>query len=472
MKFLKNHFKLGVLLLGALLILNGCEQDHLSNSSEDEYFNYVELELTKEDIAKVAKLNFNTYELKLISQLNNAGIDEKYFLIEGDILISTTEIDNMISSKNSSSKHYHSNNTVTNIQTITIRGVNQGSNALSNAQQSALTAAIQAYNDLNIKLNFILTFGPNDNTKNINAIQVSGGAGGRADFPSNGNPGSIARIFSGSGTNNTILRHIWIHELGHTLGLRHTDWFSRQSCGSYNPESINSSSVPNANGANHIPGTPTGFDPTSIMLSCYDNTVTGTFNNNDIIALEYLYPLPLPVISGISLTCGTQSQTFTLSNGGISVAWQKSSNLNVLSQNNNGITVIPTNSTVNGSGFVRAITSKGTIQKDFWIGKPNINFSQNEDFTMCRGENTTTNNFFPVTILGEDNSTIWEVQKITNNHNVTMQGNEAIVSLQFAPPYNYIAFKVRASNACGFSNWLEYYVEVTENCGSEGSSSL
>src|SRR5690606_4828239 len=66
----------------------------------------------------------------------------------------------------------------------------------------------------------------------------------------------------------------------------------------------------------------------------------------------------------------------------------------------------------------------------------------------------------------DDASTTWQVERITTNHYVSMQGNEVMVSLMYTAPYNYIAFRVRASNSCGYSEWLEYYVAVMESCGS------
>ena len=42
-------------------------------------------------------------------------------------------------------------------------------------------------------------------------------------------------------------------------------------------------------GAIHIPGTPTGFDPNSIMLSCFSSSEDGEFGPFDVTALEFLY---------------------------------------------------------------------------------------------------------------------------------------------------------------------------------------
>jgi hypothetical protein len=73
------------------------------------------------------------------------------------------------------------------------------------------------------------------------------------------------------------------HEIGHSVGFRHTDFFSRQSCGQ------NTNEGTAGVGANYIPGTPSGFDPTSIMLACFSNNEDGEFNSNDVTALNFLY---------------------------------------------------------------------------------------------------------------------------------------------------------------------------------------
>ena len=73
------------------------------------------------------------------------------------------------------------------------------------------------------------------------------------------------------------------HEIGHSVGFRHSDWFDRFSCGSGGGESAGST------GAIHVPGTPTGRDTTSIMNACFSNSENGEFNGNDITALRNMY---------------------------------------------------------------------------------------------------------------------------------------------------------------------------------------
>jgi hypothetical protein len=73
---------------------------------------------------------------------------------------------------------------------------------------------------------------------------------------------------------------------GHTIGLRHTDFFNRSiSCGTGGDEG--EAGV----GAIHIPGTPetVNVDMNSVMLSCFTSYESGEFSNFDISALEWMY---------------------------------------------------------------------------------------------------------------------------------------------------------------------------------------
>ena len=75
------------------------------------------------------------------------------------------------------------------------------------------------------------------------------------------------------------------HEIGHAIGFRHTDYMNRSySCGG-SPVNEGSAGV----GAIHVPGTPTGPDPNSWMLSCIGSGQNRPFNANDRTALNYLY---------------------------------------------------------------------------------------------------------------------------------------------------------------------------------------
>lgn len=247
-------------------------------------------EISDEVLAQFSDLGFDVSDIQLINHRNPlSGESSKQYQLEGDILIPEHQMKEMLDSEvfhiGAVGEQYRTNNLVSNNQTITVIGYTGGSNALDNTMRTALQWAVNNYNRLNIGLNFTLAFGTNYQSYDMVVYKVNGGGGGSAGFPSGGNPYKFIQIQSGTsgfGTNTT--EHVITHEMGHCLGLRHTDYFNRSlSCGTGGNEG--SGGV----GANHIPGTPTGFDANSIMLSCFAANEDGEFGNFDEVALEYLY---------------------------------------------------------------------------------------------------------------------------------------------------------------------------------------
>lgn len=247
-------------------------------------------EISDEVLAQFTDLGFDVSDIQMVNHINPlSGESSKQYKLEGDILIPESQMREMLDSDvfhiGAVGEQYRTNNLVSNNRTIRVIGYTGGSNALDNTMRTALSWAINNYNALNTGLNFTLTYGTNYGSYDIVVYRVSGGGGGSAGFPSGGNPYKFVQIQSGTssyGTNTT--EHVITHEIGHCLGLRHTDYFNRSlSCGSGGNEG--SGGV----GAIHIPGTPTGFDANSIMLSCFSANEDGEFGNFDRVALEYLY---------------------------------------------------------------------------------------------------------------------------------------------------------------------------------------
>jgi Dual-action HEIGH metallo-peptidase len=150
---------------------------------------------------------------------------------------------------------------------------------------AGLDLAIANYNALALRIYFVR--GPATGcTANITAAGVAG-TGGSSGYPAGGLPYNTINI--GIGLQNYSLdvnEHIITHELGHTIGLRHTDYYNRSiSCGG---TAVNEGDA--GVGAILIPGTPSTATPGgSIMNACFPSSTDGEFTSYDITALNYLY---------------------------------------------------------------------------------------------------------------------------------------------------------------------------------------
>ncbi len=262
-----------------------------SCTQEEEVQPIDKLEVTEEVMAQFTELGFDVSDIEAVKQPTLGGGQESGFMLEGDIFIAQENFRKMLDSKIAHEgpvgEQYRTNNLVSSSNyTINIIGyTGNNSNGLDSKMQTALQWAVNNYNRLNIGLNFNLTYGTNYQSKDMVVYRVSGGGGGSAGFPSGGNPYKWVKINSGTSSYSTnVVEHVITHEIGHSVGLRHTDYFDRSySCGSGGNEGDGGV------GAIHIPGTPTGVDPNSIMLACFSSSEDGEFGNYDVTALEYLY---------------------------------------------------------------------------------------------------------------------------------------------------------------------------------------
>ncbi|WNJ20670.1 M57 family metalloprotease [Pontibacter sp. G13] len=268
----------------ALVVAFGCSNQELAPAKNSA--------IPAEILANFEELGFDVSDIAKVP--HHHPVSEEYlgdrYLLEGDILISEDQMNEMLSSGvdhlGALGEQYRTTNLVTGTpRVINIVGYNKKKNALTNNMKTALQMAVDNYNDLNIGLTFNLTFSTNTAGADITVYKVGGPAGGSAGFPTGGNP--YDQVLLNSGLKNysvDVIEHVITHEIGHCLGLRHTDYFNRSlSCGTGGNEG--DAGI----GAIHIPGTPTGFDPTSIMLSCFNSSVTGEFGQYDVVALEHLY---------------------------------------------------------------------------------------------------------------------------------------------------------------------------------------
>lgn len=251
----------------------------------------------------------------VIDKLNAAGFDtseglSKYedgYIVEYDIFIKEEDLSDLTQKKLSVSGTTVSNNPRANTKNIAKSGqpishYQAGSTLTYNAgtnkreitifmgtsfgifMQNALDSAISRYNDLNLILHF--SRASNSATASITISPVSGQSFlMQAGFPSGGNPYNQILIntdYYNSYTNRLDAISTIAHEIGHTIGFRHSDYMDRTfSCGG---------AASSESSATHIPYTPTGPAPNSWMLACSSNT-DRKFTSQDSIALHVMYPL-------------------------------------------------------------------------------------------------------------------------------------------------------------------------------------
>ena len=239
----------------------------------------------------------------VIEQLTRMGFNpdgivrvEEGYLIERDIVITEEFLHNHGDEHRVPGiEQYSTNNLVSTggSRTITVYAPT-GRKGYSAGMIAGIDLAIARYNAENLEISFQRV--SSSSNADIVFTRLSKGDErrgilGSAGFPSaSGDPyGEIKMsgiLESSYGLSTAGIATIIAHEMGHCIGLRHTDYFDRSiSCGG-SATNEGASSV----GANHIPGTPTGatLSAKSYMLSCTDGG-DRPFNNDDKTALDYLY---------------------------------------------------------------------------------------------------------------------------------------------------------------------------------------
>jgi hypothetical protein len=264
---MRNTLLKGSLILSLpCLLFFSCKKSSTETSSQNE--------ISQNALDKIFALGFSN---------KNVTKDEGDYIVEGDIRISEAELNAQPESqflRVGSEEQYRTFNLVTGLP----REITVSISSRISQHTAALEEAIDRFNAQNLSI----TFRRVSSNAHIEVVRAGGNYLASAGFPSSGgdpygqvklNPNAV------SGQPQATVASILAHEIGHCIGFRHTDYMDRSfSCGG---QAVNegASSV----GAVLIPGTPSGPDPNSWMLSCIGSGQNRPFNNNDRAALSYLY---------------------------------------------------------------------------------------------------------------------------------------------------------------------------------------
>ncbi|MFL5744711.1 MAG: M57 family metalloprotease [Niastella sp.] len=262
----KTIFTLTAVVAVCMLTLFACRKNAKTDSTTV---------VSDEALTKIYNLGFSNKDVIPDGKGN--------YIVEGDILLSEDDLNakaDVSLLRVAGEEQYRTTNLVRNLpRTIT---VSLASNL--STWSTALNTAISRYNALGLQITFTRV----SSGGNISIVNGSGSFLASSGFPtSSGNPYNQVILNSSqvAGQPNNTVASILAHEIGHCIGFRHTDYFNRSySCGG---SAVNEGSA--GVGAINIPGTPTGADPNSWMLSCIGSGQDRPFNANDRTALNYLY---------------------------------------------------------------------------------------------------------------------------------------------------------------------------------------
>jgi hypothetical protein len=258
-----------VLALSCGALAFGCGTDPQAGSEEE----------TQQIIDNLVQAGFPRGEVQVFDGKVYTGLDAE---------VSLEASQEMLSSDLGTQEQYRTTNLVgTNITNICVNGAAFVSNAKFN---DALNRAITNYNNEGLRWRMTRTTGGTAGcSATITARRAAGVTGGSSGFPSGGRPFNTINIGTGldSATFSVdTVEHVITHELGHTVGFRHSDFFNRSiSCGGAASNEGNGGV-----GAILIAGTPSGATVGgSIMNSCFRNSETGEFTTSDRTALNAIY---------------------------------------------------------------------------------------------------------------------------------------------------------------------------------------
>ncbi|WP_187477486.1 esterase/lipase family protein [Amniculibacterium sp. G2-70] len=180
------------------------------------------------------------------------------------------------------------------------------------------------------------------------------------------------------------------------------------------------------------------------------------------------FPILDSSLQGPANICVNTNTTYTF--GDIckvpsAATWSVSGNLEIVSQTGLGVTV---KGTYNGVGVISAVFQNGqVVEKEIWVGAPvfkDFNFINNTGVSYCLAPtdqlkidlptDKVVANFAGMTSLDIFNNNNWEWQRSNNLIIINSSTDKNTRTICPMGP-GFSSFKVRAKNACGWSEWYE-----------------
>lgn len=259
--------KLSIVLFISLLLFTSCSCDDVTEGIVDNPINNVE------SVLEQAKNRILLMGLDTTDMIEIDG----YYVVENDILINKDSLFNI-----PKTRQYSATNTVATGQVITI-GVDNS--ALLTAWASALSSVASNYTSYTGMVFKFSGYDPDADIVISKANLFYSNVCAEGEFPvsSNAKPGKHVRINSVFyknidtylSTNEKIF--LMMHEIGHNLGLRHTN------C------AVNGEGASDV-GMVKIPGTPDTDSDSYMNSATCGNSWTG-MPKYDAVALKYLFPV-------------------------------------------------------------------------------------------------------------------------------------------------------------------------------------